>query len=69
MMQKHTKTLIFVAVVSLLIIRQPVVSADSLDLIEWHESVKTDAIFAWKITTVDFVNDSMEGFLNDSLFK
>ena len=64
MLQKRIPSLIFVACISLLVIGQPVVSGQSLNLIEWHESVKTDAIFAWKITSVDFVNESMGSFLD-----
>ena len=52
-----------------MLIGTPHVSGQSLDLIEWHQSVKTDAIFAWKITTVDLVNASNADFLNGLIIQ
>lgn len=55
--------------ISLLVISTPPVSGQSLELIEWHESVKTDAIFAWKMTTVDLVSNESSNFLSGLLIQ
>ena len=63
MMTRRMKVITFAILASLLILGPSVVSGQSLDLIEWHSCVKKDTIFAWRVSHVDFVNDSMEGFL------
>ncbi|TFG99141.1 hypothetical protein E4H12_03730, partial [Candidatus Thorarchaeota archaeon] len=69
MFQNRVRLTIFVLLVSLMLIRTPFVSGQSLELIEWHESVKTDAIFAWKVSSVDLINDSMAGFLSGLIIQ
>jgi len=59
----------FAIMVSLLVISTPLVTGQSLELIEWHGCVKKDAIFAWKMTTVDLVNNESAGFLSSLLIQ
>ncbi|MHA1863212.1 MAG: hypothetical protein ACTSWA_05535 [Candidatus Thorarchaeota archaeon] len=68
-MQLRIRPTIFAIIISLLIIGTPLVSGQSLELIEWHDSVKKDAIFAWKMTTVDFVDNESAGFLSNLLIQ
>jgi hypothetical protein len=67
--QDHINFAICVFVLSLLLLAPQFVSAQSLNLIEWHESIKKDAIFAWKITEVDFVDEENAGFLDELLIQ
>jgi hypothetical protein len=52
-----------------MLIQNPHVSGQSLDLIEWHDSIKTGAIFAWKMTSVKLVNESYADFLTGLLIQ
>lgn len=65
----RTKLAICVIVLSLMLLTPHSAFAQSLNLIEWHESIKKDAIFAWKITEVDFVDDENVDFLNGLLIQ
>jgi hypothetical protein len=53
----------------LLVIGTPLVSGQSIELIEWHECVKINAIFAWKATEVDIPDEDMAGFFSDLLIQ
>jgi len=67
--QKRNRLLIVGLLVSLMLIGIPPISGQTLDLIEWHGSVKTDAIFAWKVSSVDLINDSMASFLSGLIIQ
>jgi hypothetical protein len=68
-MQLRLKHTIIVVLLSLLIISTPLVSAQTLELIEWHECVKKNAIFAWKVTSVDLSDEDMANFLDGLLIQ
>ncbi|MGY5860577.1 MAG: hypothetical protein RTU63_14505 [Candidatus Thorarchaeota archaeon] len=69
MYKKRIQLTILVVLVSLMLVEIPLVSGQSLDLIEWHDSVKPDAIFAWKMTEVDLVNETGADFLSNLLIQ
>lgn len=55
---------IFVLILCVLFIfLQPTVNSQSLQSITWHESIKKDAIIAWRITRVESTGDSDISFL------
>lgn len=68
-MQLRIRPAMFVIMISILIIGSPLVSGQSLNLIEWHESVKTNSIFAWKMTSVDLINNESSDFLSGLLIQ
>lgn len=68
-MKKHYGFIVFLIIVSSISFQLPFVSGQALDLIEWHPSVTTGAIFAWKVTQVDVSNESMEDFLSGLIIQ
>ncbi len=63
-MQPRIRLAMLTILISLLLIGAPLVSGQSLELIEWHESVKKNSIFAWKMISVDLVNNESSDFLS-----
>jgi len=68
-MKKHYGFIVFLIVVSSLSFQSQPVSAQTLYSIKWHPSVTTGAIFAWKVTQVDVMNESMEEFLSGLIIQ
>ena len=69
MINKRVSPLVLTVLISVLVLRTPLVSAQTLETIEWHECVKTNAIFAWKTTDVDIPDEAMVDFLRDLLIQ
>ena len=67
--ENRIRIAICMTVLSLMLLVPQSAFAQSLNLIEWHESIKKDAIFAWKITEVDFVDEESADFFNGLLIQ
>ncbi len=68
-MKKQSGFIVFIIIVLSISFQTQPVFAQNLDSIEWHPSVTTGAIFAWKVTQVDFTNDSMEDFFSGLIIQ
>lgn len=67
--QEKNRTVLLAILISLIVIGTPLVSGQSIELIEWHGCVKKNVIFAWKATEVDIPNEDMAGFFSDLLIQ